>query len=270
MARKFTGGTDHIGLGSSSVLGIGQPITVAGWFFQDGSIGGGLQNIFNKTLDNSHAYGLIQVANTIQFQLDGGNISSSPTTYSNNVWNHAAGTLSGTNGVIYLNGTSVGSNGSASFHNPTTGTAQISGDAFNGDRIMTGNICDVAVWSAALTALEVAALANGARPYQIRPGSLIGYWPLDGLQSPEPDLSGNANNGTLTGTSLAFGPPLMQFTPRWPQFLTPPVVQNPFAQSDWPNASAPGIVMPWMQPYNASLYGGPPPSIFILMPQIVT
>jgi hypothetical protein len=38
------------------------------------------------------------------------------------------------------------------------------------------------------------------------------------LASPEPDLSGNKNNGTLTGTTNTFGPPILPFTRRWPQF----------------------------------------------------
>jgi hypothetical protein len=37
--------------------------------------------------------------------------------------------------------------------------------------------------------------------------NLKGWWPLDGYQSPEPDLSGNGNNGTLTGTAQVLGAP---------------------------------------------------------------
>jgi hypothetical protein len=32
-------------------------------------------------------------------------------------------------------------------------------------------------------------------------------------------LSGNKNNGTLTGTTAVAGPPYAPFTPRWPQPL---------------------------------------------------
>jgi hypothetical protein len=86
-----------------------------------------------------------------------------------------------------------------------------------------GSLADVALWTGIkLTLTEVTALAKGARAKDIRPKSLGGYFPLAGFQSPEPDLSGIKNFGTLTGTQPAFGPPLMQFTPRWPQWLVPP------------------------------------------------
>jgi hypothetical protein len=84
-------------------------------------------------------------------------------------------------------------------------------------------LADVAIWNVDLTAFEISALAKGARPNIIRPASLVAWWPLDGLQSPEPDLSRNAKNGTLTGTAAAFGPPYAPFTPRWPQIILPPV-----------------------------------------------
>jgi hypothetical protein len=83
-----------------------------------------------------------------------------------------------------------------------------------------GSMADMAIWGGVLlTAGEASALGSGMRPGQIRPASLVCWTPFDGLASPEPDLSGNAKNGTLTGTSLASGPPVAMFTPRWPQFL---------------------------------------------------
>ncbi len=36
--------------------------------------------------------------------------------------------------------------------------------------------------------------------------TLAGYWPLCGTASPEPDLSGNGNNGTVTGTKFQPNP----------------------------------------------------------------
>ena len=58
-----------------------------------------------------------------------------------------------------------------------------------------GQIADLAIGTLTLTAGEMSALAAGFRPSNIRRTALVGYWPLDGLSSPEPDLSGNAFNG---------------------------------------------------------------------------
>lgn len=96
------------------------------------------------------------------------------------------------------------------------GVAYYLGDLSSGGAVWDGMLADFAVWNAILTDGEFFALAKGIRPYNIRPGSLAGYWPLDGIQSPEPDLSGNKNNGTLTGTKGQPGPPTDFFTPQWP------------------------------------------------------
>jgi hypothetical protein len=50
-------------------------------------------------------------------------------------------------------------------------------------------------------------LAAGYRPVDVNSANLQGWWPLSGYSSPEPDISGNANNGTLTGTTQAPMPP---------------------------------------------------------------
>jgi hypothetical protein len=71
-----------------------------------------------------------------------------------------------------------------------------------------GTIAEVAIWNAILSPSERAALANVC-PSGIRRASIVGYWPLWGASgtSIEPDLSGNVNNGALTGTSSANHPP---------------------------------------------------------------
>jgi Concanavalin A-like lectin/glucanases superfamily len=88
-----------------------------------------------------------------------------------------------------------------------------------------GSMADLLFCTSILTASQFSGLFRGTRP------AALGFpltlnMPLDGLQSPEPDLSGNAFNGTLTGTAKAFGPPFAPFTPRWPLFIPPPVVST--------------------------------------------
>jgi Concanavalin A-like lectin/glucanases superfamily len=140
------------------------------------------------------------------------------------VWHHigvssdftTAGTIMTLDGVSKTLG--AGANGTPELTATTTlfgRTGIANTDLFN------GIAADVGLWSVRLSLSELVALSKGARPYQVREQSLVGYWPFDGLQSPEPDLSGFKQNGTLTGTVSAFGPPIMPFTPRWPQYWFP-------------------------------------------------
>jgi hypothetical protein len=72
---------------------------------------------------------------------------------------------------------------------------------------MSGSMADCAVWNTNLSSSDIAKLAAGYRPIDVNSANLVGWWPLSGYSSPEPDISGNANNGTLTGTSQAAMPP---------------------------------------------------------------
>lgn len=65
-----------------------------------------------------------------------------------------------------------------------------------------GDMGEVGIWNVALTTLEWAALGLGVSVLKIRRESLVGYWPIEGIDSPEPDLSGNKFNMTVNGTPL--------------------------------------------------------------------
>lgn len=125
----------------------------------------------------------------------------------------------GGNTTFYQNTTSLGTKAkSATTGSYSSGTV---GNQTGGGQGTNGSMADFAFWSdIVLTAGEIASFNTGARPHTIRPTKLIINWPIDGLSSPEPDLSGLKQNGTVTGTALAAGPPVMMFTPRCPQFTT--------------------------------------------------
>ena len=155
-------------------------------------------------------------------------VNNTTTDSTNGVWHHIAVTYDGSStaaGIaMYVDGITQSTNAainalSASILNTIT---PYIGSRNNANSFFNGNYADICQWTVVLTAAEVLALSKGARPYTIRPGSINAYWPLDGFASPEADLSLSKNNGTLTGTALAFGPPVAMFTPRWPQYLTPP------------------------------------------------
>ena len=59
----------------------------------------------------------------------------------------------------------------------TIGALRYAGSLYN---YFTGRIAEAAIWGAALNDAEVSALAQGYTPPQIRPASLLAYWPLGG------------------------------------------------------------------------------------------
>jgi hypothetical protein len=170
--------------------------------------------------------------------MDGSGVFSTATAgASTGVWYHLAATLdqASQDELLYVNGVAQGTPQTTLFVlNGNLGSNDNFklGCGVNSNVFLDGSLADAAVWNAKLTAGEIASLANGARPHKIRPASLIRFWDV-GLNSPEPDLSGNVKNGTVTGTSIVAGPPINMFTPRWPQFMPaaaaatlPPPVTN--------------------------------------------
>lgn len=82
-----------------------------------------------------------------------------------------------------------------------------------------GDMADLAVWSADLGAgNDMASLAAGTCPKTVRPGSLLSYHRLEGLDSPEPDWNtvGGATRFPLTLTNTPTrstgGPPTKLFS----------------------------------------------------------
>jgi hypothetical protein len=212
MARGFNGSTDKITASNTSLYASG-PLTIAAWFYVSVLPGTGVYGGIIAFANNRGIYvhGAPSTGMAYFSGAPGGTRDPGPTTITASVWHHALMTNNGTTAQGYLDGTIEGASFTGGgFSSPVTFTIgnDISAEALN------GIIADAAIWNAILTPLEISALAKGVRPNAIRQTSLSLWWPLDGLQSPEVDLSGNKNNGTLTGTTKAFGPPLMMATPR--------------------------------------------------------
>ena len=76
----------------------------------------------------------------------------------------------------------------------TTGAMQ-----FGRAATCNGRLAEVAIWNAALSSPNWAALHAGAKPETIATGNLIDVWPLIGNTSPEPSLL-SARSLTVVGT----------------------------------------------------------------------
>jgi hypothetical protein len=104
-------------------------------------------------------------------------------------------------------------NGGGTFANIYAGSdqvlsigCQLGGDINSPQAALTGSIAEVAVWDATLDAAEMAALGKRYSPFFIRPGNLLGYLPLIGRTSPEPDKMG-VIPATLKGSTAAANHP---------------------------------------------------------------
>lgn len=232
MARSFNGTSDVVSFGNlSSVVG-GNNFSCSIWakylttnvasyqslFSQGTGRGGGGQDTFNfeyyANTDASFPNKFVVGTQANQQLLATGDGNWHHWGLS---WNNSTTTLTGYFDGVKKNSGSAGSAAATSIAT-TIGVGHNSGGGLQEfSNVVTA---DPAIWGTILTDAEFAALGAGARPGVIRPLSLILWATVDGLASPEPDLSGNAHNGTVTGTSLASGPPFMRFTPRWPQFNT--------------------------------------------------
>lgn len=101
------------------------------------------------------------------------------------------------------------------------GTLATSTDAYaignrisDNTRCWDGRLCEFAKWDVLLNANEHLALSKGVSPLRVRTESLVIYIPLWGTHSPEIDIGPNHSTGTVTGTTIAVGPPVTLFTPK--------------------------------------------------------
>lgn len=226
MARSFNGVSDVVNCGGASgVFNISAngKIAISAWV-NFGVIAANA-TICAKDFDGTTTpYQLIpSSATALAFQSFNGTTHGAtvtPAGLTTGKWFHVYGDYDGATWHVVVNGTSSGS--STDPVGPQSNSQPLTIGAFaNANNPLNGIVAEVGIWNTNLgLSGDVIALASGVRCYNIRPKNLIGYWTLDGLQSPEPDLSGNKNNGTVTGTAFASGPPLMMSTPRTPSAVT--------------------------------------------------
>jgi Concanavalin A-like lectin/glucanases superfamily len=217
LARSFNGTSDFIDVGNSSVLNPAS-ITVSCWVFWNGTYQDpGAEQWFvgrdDNVLGRAFALGLVASSPHLIVQINGAaNFGGTTNSLPASSWAHIAFTGSSAAGYnTFLNGTAGTSGGSGTTMNSTTGDVTIGKRTYSGNEgFVSGNIADIAIWNTILTGTQISNLASGQRANTIGANAnLVGYWPIVG-QSPEPDKSGNSNNGVLTGTTIVAGPPSLQ------------------------------------------------------------
>lgn len=224
MSRFFDGVDDIIACGSTESLDDldlqgGGGLTWCGWILPY-SLGEGSQgHIVSKgtgVTAGRFNFMLINATPSIRFTkfYDGGvelTTTSANSSITLGVWQFVAVTWDGTatsaTGVkFYVNGLLIAHGGDANGVGNRVSDAALNlqiGNRGNTDRTFNGNISHLHAYNRILSITEI-------RMLMMFPGSITnglkGYWPLHGTSTPEPDLSGNKNDGTVTGATLANGP----------------------------------------------------------------
>jgi hypothetical protein len=211
-ARKFNGTSDYVSIpGSGTAVDVTTgSFTYSFWFYPT--------NIGNTDIVSKWSGGE-QYLSTIG-PPDGGNdtpvfawhetgapqhpfVNCGGLTLVNNVWYHVISTWSiGPNSAgASVNGISCG--GTGIFGSiVSNGLPLFLGQRGNASMWFTGSIAEFALWNVALSAGEISSLDKGVSPPQVRRTNLTAYYPVYGITTGEPDLSGGLNTGTVTGTLL--------------------------------------------------------------------
>lgn len=158
--------------------------------------------------------------------------------YSVNTWHHGCAVFAAANSrTVYIDGGSAATETTSI--TPGSAPTSIAVGRFQSNApsgYFSGRLAEVGVWSVGLNASEVAALARGISPRRVRPESLVGYWPIWGLHSPEIDLLGGVRPMTVTGATQANHAPVRPFTRMERAMLQPYDAASTF-QAAWARGS---------------------------------
>ena len=204
MAYQFNGTTQYLNCTSAPVTSA--PLTIACWARRSNVAGNGACFVQLSNLEVlSGGFGLIHntATNTIRAnaQAAGGTAQVAITTsgMSNNTWHHVCGVFaSSTSRTAYIDAGNSGTNTASvvpdSVDNTLVGVSWFGSYSNYADAL----IAEVGIWNVALTAEEIASLADGFTCDKVRPQSLVFYAPLvRSLQDVRGGLT-ITNNNTAT------------------------------------------------------------------------
>lgn len=209
MARSFNGTSDLIAANAAHLYA-NSNYSAAFWAFGNAN-GGSIPTVFSEanTGNNNNRFSLDDSSGKLRVFINNSSgttlLSATGTaTAFASAWHHICFTQDGStnyktyiDGAVDLSGTVTA--GTVSPNDLTIGALHRSATG----QFYQGTICHVAIWSRTLSAGEALGLGNGLSPLLYGANH---YWPLFGVDSPEPDLGISAHTaGTLTGTAFAAG-----------------------------------------------------------------
>jgi hypothetical protein len=203
MAFTANGTTQY--LSTATAPASGSPMTIAAWFYPTQSLTQALFCIGQTS--GTHRNQITYIGDVsgrplrafAQGTLGGFQAQGGSTTL--NAWNHACAVFgSATSREIFANGASGATNTSnVGTQNAATGTQISARTSSNATSFyFNGNIAEVGIWNADLTAAEVASLAKGMSCDKVRPQNLVFYAPLvRDLNDQKGGLALTNNNGAI-------------------------------------------------------------------------
>jgi len=235
MARQFTASnTERFRVTGIAVTAV--PVTMACWFYPTNAGGNDYcmmqltdasqsGQYFRLGLAGGDGLGLEPMASVSGAGQFRAAIASAESTLNN--WHHACGTwTSTTDRNAFLDGGNKTTNTTAG--NLPTGLdvtdIGYEGDTSPGDP-WDGRLADCAIWNVELTDAEVAILALGFSPLQVRPDALQFFAPLNQVSGDERDIIGGLTLADVNSVTDADGPPLRRPTAQILQF--PPAAAAP-------------------------------------------
>ena len=182
MARNFTAASSQsLEVASSPVSG--PPFTLAAWarptgtgsstYVAVGELGGTHRYLLQQGFGGTNNVGASVTTPALAFG------ASTSTGVAAGTWHHAAAVFtSNVSRTAYINGGNSATNTSSLTLN--TPTSVVIGARYNTTLgfYFGGDIAEVGIWNAALTADEIASLAKGMSCDKVRPQSLVFYAPL--------------------------------------------------------------------------------------------
>lgn len=179
MSRRFVSASSQY-LEYAGAVVTAAPLTMACWF-RPSSVG------ISQTLMMASADATV---NYFRLYVTAGDLLSAATgattaatasvspTVSAGTWCHGAGVFAaGNSRAVFLHGVNKATN-TTSRTPAGINRAGVGRKIDDTSSYFNGVIAEAAIWSAALTDAEVLLLAQGVPPPQVRPQSLVAYWPL--------------------------------------------------------------------------------------------
>lgn len=217
----FNGTTDLINVGSGSSLDNLSSYSICAWIKPSGYGEGTFGRIYDKGgkktffLDNDATAPSATLRAIIDYDIGSDTARSAEANFIPlNVWSFVCMTWSGNSAAssisFYKNGVESSSYGQETGGSSGNAVSDSSDDGILGNnagatRTFDGLLSNPHIFNRAITTVDILNIMNF--PGTIT-NALVGFWTLFG-DSAENDLSGNGNNGTLTGTTASSdGPPI--------------------------------------------------------------